>query len=255
MNKLCGNNIVPVLATLFLLSYTKLLNTITGSLSFTVVEVSDGEHRLVWLIDGNVPYLQGKHIVLFLVNLALLLIVLAYTLSIVLGPWLQRKTEYKVLFWVVRLKPLFDAYFGPLKDEHRYWTGLLLLSRMILGLVFALNVLGDQSINLLAIIFTSSLLLWWSHSVYKNMVLTLLNGFFFLNLIVLSSVSIYNGGSQYVATCVSTGATFAVFSGVVFYNCFKRVKKTLKAGANAIRDDSDDSDNHLLNIASNIRNS
>lgn len=84
-----------------------------------------------WLIDGNVPYLQGKHIILFLVNLALLLILLAYTLSIVLGPWLQRKTEYRVLFWVVRLKPLFDAYFGPLKDDHRYWTGLLLLSRMI----------------------------------------------------------------------------------------------------------------------------
>jgi predicted outer membrane repeat protein len=257
VSKLCGNNIVPVLATLFLLSYTKLLNTITSSLSFTVVEVSDGEQLVVWLRDGNVPYLQGKHIALFLVNLALLFIVLAYTLCIALGPWLQRKTEYRVLFWVVRLKPLFDAYFGPLKDQHRYWTGVLLLSRMILSLVFALNVLGDESINLLAIIFTSSLLLWWSHSVYKNMVLALLNGFFFLNLIVLSSISIYNGSSQYVATSVSTGAAFAVFSGVVFYHCFKRVKKlfALKAGANAIRDDSDDSDNHLLDIATNSRNS
>ena len=72
VSKLCGRNIVPVLATLFLLSYTKLQRTISASLSFTVVDVSNGDKYFVWLEDGNVRYLQGKHIPLFLVSMLFL---------------------------------------------------------------------------------------------------------------------------------------------------------------------------------------
>ena len=31
-----------------------------------------------------------------------------------------------------RFKPLFDAYMGPYKDRYRYWTGILLLARVVL---------------------------------------------------------------------------------------------------------------------------
>ena len=232
MSKLCGTNIVPVLATLFLLSYTKLLNTITDSLSCTVVDVSNGEKLLVWLKDGNIPYLQGKHIALFLVNFVFLLILLAYTLSIVLGPWLQRKTQYRVFCWVLKLKPLFDAYFGPLKDQHRYWTGVLLLSRMVLCLASAVNILGDDSINLLAIITINFLLvviLWQSGSVYKSYSLSILDSFFIINLGILASVTLFNklssGGSQYVAIYVSTGSACAVFCVILLYHCFRSLRK------------------------------
>ena len=255
INKLCGTNIVPVLATLFLLSYTKLLNTITTSLSFTTVKVSNGEEFFVWLKDGNIPYLQGKHIALFLVNFAFSLILLAYTLSIVLGPWLQRKTQYRVFSWVLKLKPLFDAHFGPLKDQYRYWTGVLLLSRMILGLVSAVNVLGNDSINLLAIIIVNSLLLWQSGCVYKSLALSVLDSFFFVNLIILSSVTLFNnlssGGSQYAAIFVSTGSAFAAFCAILLYHCFMRLKTLLvithsKFIGTADQEDSDDDD--LLDV-------
>ena len=152
MNKLCGRNIVPVLATLFLLSYTKLQRLITTSLSFTVVDVSDGSRYFVWLDDGNVGYLQGKHIPLFIVSILFLIVLfidIPYTLSVTLGPWLQTKTQYKVFCWVLKLKPFFDACFGPLKDKHRYWTGVLLVSRVILSIISAGNVLGDDSVILL----------------------------------------------------------------------------------------------------------
>ena len=51
-----GNNSVPVLATLFLLSYAKIFRTIITALSYTVVYTSHG-HMVVWTADGNVDYL------------------------------------------------------------------------------------------------------------------------------------------------------------------------------------------------------
>ena len=54
MNKLCGRNIVYVLATVFLLSYTKIQRTIAAGLSFTIVDVSNGTNYIAWLSDGNV---------------------------------------------------------------------------------------------------------------------------------------------------------------------------------------------------------
>ena len=110
MNKLCGRNIVHVLATLFLLSYTKIQRTIAAGLSFTIVDVSNGTKYIAWLSDGNVCYLEGKHIPLFLISVSFLLaLFIPYTLSITFGPWLQSKTQYKVFCWVLKLKPFFDA--------------------------------------------------------------------------------------------------------------------------------------------------
>ena len=60
-----GKNPVTVLATLFLLSYSKILHTIIIALSVTSLEYPGGTHKLVWLYDGNVPYFQrADHIVL-----------------------------------------------------------------------------------------------------------------------------------------------------------------------------------------------
>ena len=231
VNKLCGHTIVPVLATLFLLSYTKLQRTITASLSVTAVIVSNGsDDMLVWLKDGNIDYFQGKHIPLFLVNsLILLFLFIPYTLSITIGPWLQSKTHLRMFRWVVNLKPFFDAYFGPLKAKYRFWTGVLLLSRIALSVVTAANVLGDNSVNLLAIIVLTFVLmafLWHSGGVYECWCLSLLDIFFLVNLGILASVTLYNkvaGGSQEAAVYVSTGLAFAVFCGIVVYHCRKRL--------------------------------
>ena len=227
MNKLCGQNIVHVLATLFLLSYTKIQHTIAAGLSFTIVDVSNGTKYIAWLSDGNVHYLEGKHIPLFLVSvLFLLALFIPYTLSITFGPWLQSKTQYKVFCWVLKLKPFCDAYFGPLKDKHRYWTGVLLLSRLVLSLISSVNVLGKDSINLLAISIITYILLallWQSGEVYKNWLVSLLDCFFLINLGVLSLVTLYNrsnGGDQYATVCVSVCALFCL---ILLYHCLKKL--------------------------------
>ena len=231
MNKLCGRSIVHVLASLFLLSYTKIQRTIAAGLSFTIVDVSNGTKYIAWLSDGNVRYLEGKHIPLFLVSvLFLFALFIPYTLSITLGPWLQSKTQYKVFRWVLKLKPFFDAYFGPLKDKQRHWTGVLLLSRLVLSLVSSVNELGNDSVNLLAInILTFILLglLWQSGGVYKRWPLAVFDYFFLTNLGVLSLLTLYNkvyaSERQYATVCVSVGSVFAVFCLILLYHCLKKL--------------------------------
>ena len=64
--KLLGNNPVSVLATLILLSYTKILHTLIAAIHITYLEYPT-YNRSVWLYDANIDYLVGKCIPLFLV--------------------------------------------------------------------------------------------------------------------------------------------------------------------------------------------
>ncbi len=45
-------------------------------------------------------------------------------------------------------KTFFDAYFGPLKDKHRYWVGLLLLVRGALFIMYAATPTSMATITL-----------------------------------------------------------------------------------------------------------
>ena len=65
---------IAPLATLILLSYTKLLSVTITALSFAVLEYPDGSRETVWLPDGNVKYFQGKHIALVTVALLIILV-------------------------------------------------------------------------------------------------------------------------------------------------------------------------------------
>ena len=185
--KLTGSNAVPVLATLFLLSYTKLLRTVIDSVSFTTITDAGGDAYTLWLIDGNIRFLDVPHIFLFLVALiAVVVYILPFTSLALLAPYLQAKSNYRVLrCWVNKMKPLLDAYQGPYKDKFRFWTGFLLVVRVILFITFASNVLGDPRVNLLAIIISLLLLytiLWNTGQVYKSRLTHVLECVYILNL-------------------------------------------------------------------------
>ena len=83
---------VATLATLLLLSYSKLLQTIIASLSATVLNYPEinGTHDnvVVWLPDASIKYLSGKHISLFIIAFIILLAGIAYTLILFSWQWL-----------------------------------------------------------------------------------------------------------------------------------------------------------------------
>ena len=229
-----GNNPVAVLATLFLLSYAKLLRSIINPLYVTFLDYpSDTE--AVWLVDGNVNYLKGKHIPLFLTSLlALLLLFIPFTLLLLLGQWIQAQSERKCFKWIsdYRVTTFLDVYHGPFKNKHRYWCGLLLVTRFFLFLVFAFNVNGDTSVNIFAIALCLIGLeaMFFLFTVYKAWYLNVLEASFVINLLVLAIGTYYveiSGGNQKALTYTSVSVAFATFCGIVVYHFSLQVKDTM----------------------------
>ena len=226
--KLLGNNPVSVLATLILLSYTKILRTLIAAIYITYLEYPT-YNRGVWLYDANIDYLSGKHIPLFLVAvLVFLFLFLPYTLLLLFGQWLQAISHLRLFSWVnsARLKPFMDSYHAPYKAKHRYWPGLLLVLRFVLLLVFALNPQQDPNINLLAIQVGTGILIVWawvSGGVYKNWCLDTLEGSFALNLIILAAATMYTyhvsrqDGTQLAVGYISVSIALAIFITILAF--------------------------------------
>ena len=232
-SRLSGNNAVQVLATLFLLSYSKLLRIVITIFSTTELVYPDNSKRWVWLYDGNIDYLRGKHVPLFLAGLFILIVLtIPYTTMLFSIQWLLRCSSYRVFFWVRKLHPLFDAYTGPYKIKHRYWTGFLLLIRACLILIFSLNTLGDPTINLLAIFVVAFCLLAYLSmigGVYKQWWLNLIEISFIVNLGILSgAVGLYqNDTTGAVSKTTQTSVIIAVasFVAIILYHVVVAILK------------------------------
>ena len=227
--RLVGRNGVQLLATLFLISYAKLQRTTLAAVSFILIETSNSSESVVWLYDGNAPYLQGKHIPLFVVAVLFGLVSLPYTFILLFVPCLQKKSNVKLLLWVNRLKPLFDAYTGPYKDKYRFWTGFLLFVRAVLFAIHAFNAFDSSEVNLTVTAGACSLILMLSWlirgGIYKKWPLDILESSFFLNLGILCTATVHvnnHGGNQAAVTYTSVGIAFVTFLGILFYHTYTK---------------------------------
>ena len=228
--RLFGKNSVKLLATLILLSYSKLLCTIIDVFMYTTISYSNGTHSHVWRVDGNVPYFHIAHAVLFVFAVVMAIVTLPYTLALLFIQCLRKRSNMKVLFWVEKLKPFFDAYAGPYKDSYHFWTGFLLLLRILLFLSVANNTSKGPILNLTVIIGTVSLLLILIQpGIYGKWQLGILEGYTYFNLIAFSAGMAYVTTLDYgkeVPLMVSVGSMFLVFCGVILYHMLKKLSNT-----------------------------
>ena len=233
--KLCGPHTVKALATLFLLSYAKVLRTIITALSFTTLTLPNGSIMTVWLYDGNVEYLGLKHTFLFFVALGFAIgFVVPFTLLVLLAPCLQAWSNRRHFRWVHRIKPLLDAYQGPYTDRFRCWTGVILVVRNVLFLSFAANGLGDPEVNLELItttVFLIQAFMFLPGRVYKVFVLNILETVFIVKLGILSAWTIFvrhkNSEStkgQMIAAYIITAFTIMIFLVIVCYHIYITIK-------------------------------
>ncbi len=227
--KFFGSNSVPVLATLFLLSYPKLLRTIISILQTSTIDHPDGTTATMWSYDGNIPYLSPKHVPLFLVALAVILFLwLPYTGILSFTQCLHKMSNYRVARLLMKLKPFLDAYFGPLKDKHRYWVGLLLLVRGALFIVFAVTPTNLPEVDILiTLAVVLGLVTYLAHvgRVYKKYYVSLLENSYLLNLGLLAGSTLYvrsprGSQSSLAAACLGIGFTQIVVTVAVHFIVF-----------------------------------
>ena len=189
--RLVGRQIIPVIATMILLSYTKLIRTVVQALYFIKIHCSDDMKNettlLRWYFDANVHYLQGCHLLLFLFSLAvLILLIVPYTFYLLTIPLFEGPLS-KYMCCCQKLstymKPFFDAYGGPYKDKRRFWTGFLLLVRVILALTVSLDTKFTVSLDVLTSILVIIIFMYRIlKGIYRHIPLDYLEEFFILNL-------------------------------------------------------------------------
>ena len=238
--RLVGSSAVSVLATLFLLSYAKLQRTVITAFSFTYLQnyYTKGRSLGVWLYDGNVPFLQGKHIALFVMALSVsVFFILPFTLLLLFAPCIQASSHFLFKWVKMKVLPLLDAYQAPYKDKFRFWTGLTLVVRSILLVGYGLNILGDPDINHLLTVCVLAILLCCTSItgiVYKNTALNILEISFILNLLILSGWTVYNrhasngnpSDKQSILVSTSTGVAFTTFICIIFYHTYLYLKSS-----------------------------
>ena len=230
--KVCGSNGVQVLATLFLLSYAKLLRMVIDALTCTSLQYTDG-HSLRWLRDANIVCFAGKHLALTFMAVGIsVFFIIPVTLFLLFSRQLQAVSTRRMFQWVNKLKPLVDSYQGPYKPKYRYWLGVMLLAQIILFIAFTANVASNPAINYLLIALVMSLILPWSQRIYKNMVINILEFATVLNLDFLATLSLFMHSQskkrqQHVITDISVGISLLMFIMILITHSVFKMKNTL----------------------------
>ena len=136
-----GQRAVGVLSTLIYLLYSKLIRLVIDVFTYSIVHLPTG-NMYVWFYDGNVEYLHGKHIILFVTAMVtFVLFLLPYTIALILLPIIEKYSELNKLFNYFhkkanQIKPMIDAHYAPYKGEWRWWLGARL---WLLVMMYSLN--------------------------------------------------------------------------------------------------------------------
>ena len=131
VQRLTARRALPVLATLFLLSYTKILQSACIVLFFfsSSIHLPSKQTTTVWSVETSVIMFEVKFVFLFVVCLVLFVILMVFNLVLV---FIRPLSRFKFINY---FKPLLDAYQGPYKVNFYFWMGSQLLTRaMFFGL-------------------------------------------------------------------------------------------------------------------------
>ena len=202
---------LPVLATLFLLSYTGVLRTVlTVLFSYsTITHLPSGHHQMVWSIDASVSLFGIKFTILFITCLVLLLLLIPFNIMLLF-------TRCFLRFRIVnRFKPLLDAFQGSYKDKYYYWVAVHLVLRSLFFTFYGF----PEKLKL--ILSTMLLIIFGIYSGYvrpnKNKVVNIQELLLLINLTIMYAVS-YQGSIFFTVTNVMISLAFVQFGTIVFYN-------------------------------------
>ena len=235
VTKIMGENALKVLATLFLLSYSKILRVSIGSLNVRVINVHINSTTSIlmsrWILDGNIAYFDdNKHLLLFVIGFLFFIITLPVTMSLLCLKHVYSISNCSRLFsWIDKLKPFFDTYTGPYKDKARFWTGLLLLVRTILLVVHAFDFKNHHTpyVSGITTCLVLILIMVALNGIYESHHLNILESFFILNIVIvfLTKLSSINDLWQSIVSHLLISLAFLAFLGIMGYHTYLFCKR------------------------------
>ncbi len=225
LSKLVGSNAVPVLATLVLLTYTKLIRTYALIFRLShLQQIHDSDaDDLVWAVDGSIAIYSTKHNALLGFSIVIFfLLVLPFTVFVIMVPLLEKCLSGKCgKLWLSFLKPVLDAYSGPFSDSKRYWVGFGLVARV--AIVVTVPVFEETTgllIIFFVVVFLLSLFALFG-GYYKSKYLNYLEVWTNLNLLTITVLAL--GDATEVGTLLTVSLMLLTFVGVVIFHIVIRI--------------------------------
>ena len=187
----------------------------------------------MWYVDGNFSYFSLKHVVLIIAAGIMLFLAVPYVLALLFDAVISKlltRIGFFRKYWF-KLKPFVDAYHGPYKDNCRFWTGLLLLVRMLFTLVsLHLDTFGTLIFITASTTVLLSLLVTFE-GVYQKKYLNILECSFLLNLGLLSALAaVYqnDNNSEEVVTIISVSVALVIFIGILVFHVYLPLKNNFQ---------------------------
>ena len=227
--RLFGRNIVKVMATLIFLILSPLIHAIIQTFHCTHLYISSTNRRKVWYFDGNVPCYGSKHTSLFIAGVICSAVLSFFAFSLLFAQCLQRRANLFCLRWVNKMRPFYEAYTGPCRDNYRFWPGFLLLMRMIMCITskcsyFDVTFSYIMTATLCAIIL--SLSCTFPRGVYTMWPLNMLEFSFFLNLLITSALlaDSESFNSRHIILNASVTIAMIEFVFIITYHIVSRMR-------------------------------
>ena len=219
-----------IFPTLLLVAYTKLLNTLLIVFQSTVISCDD-VWNVHWRYDANIKYGQSlPHILLLLVaSIVTVCYIIPYSLFVDLLPVVEKLPLIPGCgqMWL-RIKPLCDAYASPYKDKFRFWTGALVMLRLILTILSTTVSPSNSTAVLYIIIFMILIILFVIIAFkgpYKSHYLSILESWFLINILIASVFALRGNETEIlIGTITSAVLTFITTVGIVFWHIYRQIK-------------------------------
>ena len=213
--RLTFNRALPVLATLFMLTYTSILQAISSAPLYTTIITipSDGSENL-WLLDPTIPLFGWKFSLLISVCFLLFLFLLMFNVILLFTKPLMR---FKIIH---RFKPLIDAFQGPFKSRYYYWIGIQLLIRNVFVL---LSILGKTVYLTFSCIIMITLATTHGYiQPYKSKLINIQESLLLYNFAIMCVLLIFNGNEtmNIITMNVMVGLSFLHCLVIVAYHVF-----------------------------------
>ena len=204
---------LPVLATLFLLSYTGILRNVSTVLfSYsTITELPSNHQHLVWSIDASVPLFGVKFTILFITCLILFVVLIPFNMMLLFTRYVMR---FKIKNW---FKPLLDTFQGSYKHKHYYWTAVYIMLRNVFFAlyIFTIEVRLMVGTVLLIFLFCFYGYIW----PYRDTLVSIQEYLLLINLSILHAVA-YQCNGEVSSTITNVMITIALvhFTIILLYH-------------------------------------
>ncbi len=152
----------------------------------------------------------------------------------------MNRIQYPIVsMWILKFKPILDAYYGPFKDKKEYWVGILLVARVIL-LIVCITTYYETYVDqkkIAMVLILSCLLLHkaFTGPIYKSIWISVMENSLILNAIALtttlfisSSADVQNNNLQLILAHALVGLAAIQFLFLILLKTFLLFKRIMK---------------------------